>query len=328
MRNDKNKTEYTSEDYQAIARKHQMALRSNKNIFLRTGLFVAAAIIIMVLIVLAWFVANNRTDAISSTISAIDNRYVIVPGKDSDNIGFWERGNKGLEFNLSDSMKVNADSNFRNTTETGRLSPGASGKLVFTVKPIAKDLNGVIIEIEENVQFRKDDKGNVVLGSDDQDKHRNLMKGHILFFLEKNGRYYSNWIGPDSSGKYSFTISKDQFIPQDGTETTKSVTCTVYWVWPQEFHNMVYTGGGTYYRNIFETQESAGYSQLITDMNYNLNKYIMNTRAGITVSQDMSGENYSYCTQQYNLADENIGANVDFIQVRFNTREAVMGGNS
>lgn len=315
----KDKSKYTSEDYQEIARKHQDALKSNKRIFWRTGLFAAAAVIIMILIVLAWFVANNRADAIGSAISAINSRYVLVTGTDTDNIGFWERGNAELDFNLSDSMKVNSDSNLRNTTGTGRLSPGASGRLVFTVEPIAKDLNGVVIDIEQNLQFRNN------ISDDEAARYQTLLKGHILFFREKTDRHYSSWISPDDNGKYSFTINRGAFVADGSSETTEPVTCTVYWVWPQQFHNMVYTGGSTYYKNLFENTLADGYQKLIGDMNTFHNKYLYEDRQGISISQSMSGDDYIYCTEQYNLADENIGINVDYIQVRFNTHEAVTG---
>ena len=318
----------TASEYRAIALEHKEALETNKRIFVKSGLYVVLIAIILIIISIAWFVMNNRTDAVTSTISALSNRYAIVTGDVDDQPGWWERisswvkGDKPFEFDLSDSMKVNDDSNFKNKNSTSTLSPGSSGKLVFTVDPIAKDLNNIEVTLELNIELRS--------SSEDKSKLEQIIKGHILFFENKtsDGLHYEKWIKPSSDGKYRFVISKDLF--QDlNNETTNSVKKTVYWVWPQQFHNLVYTGDGVYYKNLFKSSEAKGYSDLIGDINTGKSKYFWTIPGNSSISKpeeydistQMNDELYQKCTDEYNNADQNIGQSIKYVQVRFNTSE-------
>ena len=74
----------TASEYRAIALEHKEALETNKRIFVKSGLYVVLIAIILIIISIAWFVMNNRTDAVTSTISALSNRYAIVTGDVDD----------------------------------------------------------------------------------------------------------------------------------------------------------------------------------------------------------------------------------------------------
>lgn len=312
--------EYTSADYQAIAREHKEALETNKRIFIKSAIFVILTALVIILAVLAWFAMNNRTESIPSIISAMSSRYSIVTGRDGDNVGIWERGNTLLIFDTTDKMSVNEDSNFKNTNETSKLSPGSFGELTFTVDPIANDLGEIEVIIETNLQLRKNDDNTQILSDDDAVKVARYMNGHMLFFTAKNGRYYSGWIKPDKDDKYKLTIPSSDFKDADG-KTTKSVSRTIYWIWPQQFHNYVYTGGGSYYRNLFETEQSVGYSDLISDMQDNKSRYFKGELPSVQINSNMSGADYNTCTDAFNEADQLIGEGVEFIQIRINTSE-------
>ena len=312
----KDKREYSSADYQAIAREHREALETNKRIFLRSGLFVILTALVIILAALGWFVMNNRTEAVSSLISAMSSRYALTtPG---DEIGIWERGNTSLVFDTSDKMNISDDSNFKNTGETSKLSPGSFGEIEFVVDPIATDLANIEVTIDMNLQFRNEN--NITVSETERSKLAEYVKGHILFFTHKDGRYYSDWIGPES-GSYKLTIPAAEFKDENG-KTTKNVSRKLYWIWPQQFHNYVYAGGGSYYRNLFASESSAGYSDLIKDMNNHKNRYFeCNLRDGITIGSDMNGADYDSCTDAFNEADQLIGEKVEFIQIRINTVE-------
>lgn len=313
----KDKREYSSADYQAIAREHREALETNKRIFLRSGLFVILTALVIILAALGWFVMNNRTEAVSSLISAKSSRYALTtPG---DKVGIWERGNTSLKFDISDKMNISDDSNFKNTGETSKLSPGSFGELEFIIDPIATDLGNIEATIDLNIQLRTEDGSQTA--EDNRSKVTAYVKGHILFFTEKDGRYYSGWIGPDKQGSYKLTIPAYEFKDKNG-KTTKNVSRRLYWIWPQQFHNYVYAGGGSYYRNLFASESSAGYSDLIKDMNNHKNRYFEgNLRDGITIGSDMNGADYDSCTDAFNEADQLIGEKVEFIQIRINTVE-------
>ncbi|MGN0673901.1 MAG: hypothetical protein ACI4KJ_05675 [Anaerovoracaceae bacterium] len=312
----KDTKEYTSADYQAIAREHKDALETNRRIFLRSGLFVILTALVIIIAVLGWFVMNNRTEAITSLISAKSSRYTLTtPGTE---VGFWERGGTTLEFDITDSMMISDDSNFKNTGETSKLAPGSFGEIELEIDPTATDLRGIELTIDTNLQFRSGE--GITIKDTDKTKASNYVSGHILFFTNKDGRYYSGWIGPDSAGKYKFTIPSEDFQDESG-KTTKKVKQKVYWIWPQQFHNYVYAGGGSYYRNLFASEGSAGYLKLIEDLNYNKYRYFDGSLSVGTISSDMSGSDYDACTDAFNAADQLIGEAVDFIQIRINTSE-------
>lgn len=319
---DMEKKEYTSAEYQTIAHEHKEALETNKRIFIKSAIFVLLTALVIILAVLAWFALNNRTESISSVISAMSSRYSIVTGEDGDNAGVWERGNTTLIFDTTDKMSVNEDSNFKNTNETSKLSPGSFGELTFTIDPIANDLGEIEVIIETNLQYRKNKDNTQVLTDADAIKVADYMNGHMLFFTDKNGRYYSGWIGPDENDdKYKLTIPSNDFKDKDG-KTTKSVSRTIYWVWPQQFHNYIYTGGGSYYRNLFENEDLTDYSKLINDMWEHKSRYFKGDLSSVQkIDSDMSGADYNICTDAFNEADQLIGEGVEYIQIRINTSE-------
>lgn len=326
----KKEKDRTASEYRAIALEHKESLETNKRIFVKSGLYVVIIAIILIIISIAWFVMNNRVDAVTSTVSALGSRYAIVTGDGEDQPGWWERvsswinGDKPFEFDLSDSMNVKEDSNFKNMNSTSTLSPGSSGKLVFTVDPIAKDLNTIEVTLDLNIELRNSSDG-------DKTKLEQITKGHILFFEQKtsDGKHYEKWIKPSSEdGKYRFVIPKDLFQDSNG-ETTKSVEKTVYWVWPQQFHNLVYTGDGVYYKNLFKNSEAEGYSDIIKDINTCKGKYFWTIPGNNNITKpedydiltDMTDAMYQTCTDEYNNADQNIGNRIKYVQVRFNTSE-------
>lgn len=290
-------------------------MKSRKKL-IKSVLLVILSLAVFILAVLAWFVLNNRVEGESSLISALSSRYAIVTGKEGDKVGIWERGSHDADFDFdtSDSMYVNSESNFKNTAETSKLAPGSFGELTFTVSPIAEDLGNIEVTIETNLKMRND-------SNTDYANMNRYITGHILFFTGKTGRYYHGWIGPDDSGNYGFTIPASAFMDEN-SRTTADVTRTVYWVWPQQFHNYVYTGGGTYYRNVFESESDDGYSELIDDMMKNSSRYFAGDVSGVDdISSNMSGSDYDICTEGYNNADQLIGEEIEFVQVRFRTNE-------
>lgn len=316
MNNHKGKREYTSADYQAIAREHKDAMETNRRIFLRSGLFVILTALVIIIAVLGWFIMNNRTEAVTSLISAKSSRYTLTtPGTE---VGFWERGSTTLEFDITDSMMISDDSNFKNTGETSKLAPGSFGEIELEIDPTATDLRGIELTIDTNLQFRSGE--GITIKDADKTKASNYVRGHILFFTHKDGRYYSGWIGPDDQGSYKLTIPADNFKDESG-KTTENVSCKLYWIWPQQFHNYVYAGGGSYYRNLFATEQSDGYTSLIADMNSNKGRYFDGSPSIGTINSDMSGSDYDACTDAFNAADQLIGEVVDFIQIRINTSE-------
>lgn len=292
----------TAAEYRQAADEHMRTLKDFWKDFLVSGLFVLAAIV-AIFACLAWFAANNRVSATGSTIGAKGPRYIITTDA-TGNKGVYDDGT-GATFNIADSMDVSGTSNFNNKT-AGYLAPGASGSITFYVQWLDGSPENVDVDITRSIIATTAD-----LNASAED-FKNLLTGHILFFKNKDGDgYYSNWVGS------TYTVKADEFnAAQD-----KKVTCTLYWVWPEQFRSYVVPGYLNYIRGLFKTAESNGdtsYGKLLADINGNKPRYFRykSDNPVPDVSQGMSGTDLQTCSLAYNEADEYLGNSVDKYQIR------------
>lgn len=323
----------TAAEYRQAADEHVRTLKDFWKDFLVSGLFVLAAIV-AIFACLAWFAANNRVSATGSTIGAKADRYTITAAGDADaHVGYYERTDEekkaiaGLD--TTDAMTVTLGSNLNNET-AGSLYPGARGKISFTVKPLVSDLNGITINLSRVLKVTGvgvvKDGGTL---TSEAETLLGLIKGHLLFFTscDQNG-YYSGRVENSQ-----ITIPKSSFC-DGGVETRptdKSVTITLYWVWPEYFQNFVLTGNTNYYKNLFASagDEKSDYGALQADMNTHKANYFYGSANGTSaakapaVSADMSSSNTAICSALYNNADEEIGDKVEYIQLRISAQEGV-----
>ena len=310
-----------AEQYRQTADEHVRTLKDFWKDFLVSGLFVLAAIVI-IFACLAWFAANSSVSATGSSISAKGARYTLTAegeGVAGSRVGVYD-----TVFNLQDSMTVTADSNLNNYTYDG-IYPGARGVLKFTVEPLTKDLQGIQIDLSRVLNTNKAD-------GTDGETLLNLFKSHLLFFrnMDANG-FYSNRV--DSS----FYISKDEFCEKGSTETTRPVEVNLYWVWPEYLQNFVLTGDALYYKNLFKDDKVGDYNA-IQSWIYSVNddgsvkddhrtSFYYGTSGGIAAASaprlysGMSADDIATCAELYNSADEHLGANIDYVQLRISAQE-------
>ena len=325
----------TAAEYRQAADEHVRTLKDFWKDFLVSGLFVLAAIV-AIFACLAWFAANDRVSATGSTIGAKAERYTIAAASDTDaHVGYYERNERtdkekqaiaGLD--TTDAMTVTLGSNLNNET-AGSLYPGARGKISFTVTPLVSDLNGVTINLSRVLKVTRvgvvEDGGTL---TSEAEALLGLIKGHLLFFTSCENGYYS---GRVVDGKIE--IPKSAFCEEGKTTnpTNKSVSITLYWVWPEYFQNFVLTGNTNYYKNLFASagDEKSDYGALQADMNTHKANYFYGTASDKSaadapaVSADMSSSDTAICSALYNNADEQIGDKVEYIQLRMSAREGV-----
>lgn len=328
----------TAAEYRQAADEHVRTLKDFWKDFLVSGLFVLAAIV-AIFACLAWFAANNRVSATGSTIGAKAGRYTLTAageGESGAHVGYYERSERTPEekhaidgLDAPDAMTVTLGSNLNNET-AGSLYPGARGKITFTVKPLASDLNGVTINLSRVLKVT----GIVGVVGDggtlapEAEALLGLIKGHLLFFTSCENGYYSGRV-VDSKIK----IHKSAFCENgDMTKpTNKPVTINLYWVWPEYFQNFVLTGNTNYYKNLFAAagDEKSDYGALQADMNEHKVNYFYGAANGTSaanapaVSADMSFSDTAICSALYNNADEQIGNKVKYIQLRISAQEGV-----
>ena len=225
----KEKEELTAEEYRQKAQKQIELLKNQWKIFFRTGIIVVAAVIVMIVASIAWFVSNTRVDATGVAIQPADmpfdlaaagtksdasadrGRYdellTVSPGasREIDGKKYWSTDGS----HTSICWAVTSESNMNNTGEDGKptgIEPGSYGKMTFYIIPNKDGPLKVTLDLvltgyqiadgkknEENVT--KNDLTEVTDPSLQQ-----LLEGHVLLFAgydEKAGRY-KGWISEDA----------------------------------------------------------------------------------------------------------------------------------
>lgn len=332
-------------EYHRAADEHVDALKGFWKRFLTSGLFVLAAIVI-ILAALAWFAANNHVSAATSGVSAKSNQRIAISGVSAEGakVGYYERDTTPSEsktsLDVSDAMGVgtvelengNASVTFdlNNSGETGgALVPGSSGQLQITVTPLANDVRDVTVSIDWGIATANGATANEQTADATLSSLRELVRGHIMLFQGRDNGYYSSPIlandGPN--GVQSFTIERSQFCEKGSTLTTKPVSVVLYWVWPEQFQSFVLTGDTNYRQNLFASTGASGYADTLANINASPNRFFR-TESGESVQSvpecksGMSSADLQACSNYYNNADEAIGKNVAFVQPRFSITES------
>ncbi len=310
--------------YRATADEHVQTLKNFWKNFLVSGLFVVAAVVI-ILACLAWFMNNNRVGTTGVGVSAAGVRYAITAEGDRAGSYDSDASNKASgKLNTSDSMNVSVTSNLSNYDGSAKLVPGSHGSFTFTVTPYADDVHNITVNLNRCLVTRQGGVYPTANAESDAtlEPLLKLLSGHIVFFenIDSNG-FYEQPILNDA-----LTIDESAF----GGSNRISVTKTIYWVWPEHFRDFVLTGSANYEQYLFATPDAEGHSNLLKNINDNdsWNKYFreserpMNAQGVITVEQGMPTADLQACSDAYDAADEEIGNNVQYIQIRLTANEA------
>lgn len=293
----------TAGEYRQAAEGHTQTLKDFWKNFLVSGLFVVAAVVI-ILACLAWFFNNSQVTATGVGVSAAGARYSIMA--DGDKKGVYDQPS-GL--GSSDSMNVSVTSNLNNYDGTGTLAPGSYGQITFTVTPMTKDLRDIKIQLSRDIKPRNGSSVDSSVGL--------LASGHILFFEDTDGDFYKDPVLDDE-----LTIARNSFCEKDSSETTKSVTKTLYWVWPEHFRNIVLTGRLNYEKNLFAPTSGDGYTDLLDLINgENSWQRFFVTKPAASASGSMPTSEMQECSDAYDAADEKIGREIQYMQVRLTAEE-------
>lgn len=301
-----------AEGYRAAADEHAQTLKDFWKRFMASGLFVVAALVI-ILACVAWFLNNSQVKANGIDTSTAGARYTLSSDGTQQGAYDQEAGKADSQthqagLDVTDSMNVSATSNLVNLSENDVLGPGSYGQLTFTVTPYADDLGDVQIDISREFKGKQGAVSEAV---------KALASGHVLFFEARDGSgYYESPILNNE-----LTITKNDFQDASG-KTTKPVTKTLYWVWPEYIQNFVYTGKANYYKNLFAADNDS-YKTMQNYINANPSSFYSVT-SGQTIpslSSTMSSADLATCATAYNKADDEIGNAVEYFQVRLTANE-------
>ena len=229
----KEKEELTAEEYRQKAQKQIELLKNQWKIFFRTGIIVVAAVIVMIVASIAWFVSNTRVDATGVAIRPADmpfdlaaagtksdasadrGRYdellTVSPGasREIDGKKYWSTDGS----HTSICWAVTPESNMNNTGEAGKptgIEPGSYGKMTFYIIPnkdgplkVTLDLVLTGYQIADNKKNEENVTKNDLTEVTDPSLQQ-LLEGHVLLFAGYNeaAGCYKGWISRDA-GEWS-----------------------------------------------------------------------------------------------------------------------------
>lgn len=90
----KDNVQKTAEEYIKCAEEHRAASKESLSIFLKTGIIMAAALIVMITLLLAWFVSNTNVSGSTASISANNGQRFYLATKKADSQGVYDCNSK------------------------------------------------------------------------------------------------------------------------------------------------------------------------------------------------------------------------------------------
>lgn len=295
-------------------------LKKFRKELLKTGVFVFAGVIALVLGAIAWFVSNNRVQSGTGSVSA-RHEEVKIASK-----GLRQDAEKQL-LKLADGTAYQYKEETYYYTENGEIalylsedyvvSPGATGTVDFFVIPTHDGAMTVNLYIGLSGYEEKNIDGKTQVERIEDSALDALLSGHILLFNEYENGHYSGWIsngGTDGILNNTITIT----LPED-TKEGVPYPVKIYWIWPLRYENMVldlYEAGSTEYEKRFhpfveDQAKTENMSSLSETSSYKYSRIFLTKE---TTLNDKDSR-----TRAYNLADEYIGSNVDYLYLTIKT---------
>ena len=263
MQGKKKKEELTPEEYRQQARDKISEVKNEWKVFLRTGIIMFVALVVIIIACIAWFVSNNKVTISGTKVQSAGSEFELaaVAKPNSENsAGVYDelldvpegtatiiKNQKFLATNgskTSITWAITDDCNMNNNTKGG-IEPGASGKMTFYIISHKKGPLSVTLDLtlagytgEETAAKSSD------LKKADETAQQ-LLKGHVLLFAgyDSVARSYKGWISEDA-GSWSMTLDSEEVVlsrAENGKLTwsvknAKKDTAypvTLYWVWPE-----------------------------------------------------------------------------------------------
>lgn len=343
----------------ASAEAHKKELKEFWITFATTGVIIVTIVAFIARGGLGWFVSNTKVGGTSVSISAAGQMDFALA-----TVGKKEQGVYDSLFKLSydliqekiggtdyyiasgnSSFRVDSDKNLNNYLANADLRPGNRGNFDLYVIRHTNKSEMVLRPIFS--AWYEPDSGDVYKDAfSDENPNRKtaaeFLKGHILLFakMDEKGMYSDN-IDLTENISISFfdnTASASQVKKGEtntfewgkcvaSEESTKVYRFPIYWVWPEQFGNFIYTGN-SYNKNLFENKQSEDYRYFISQMKdaqgYKNFFFIEEGSERPDINSIISGNNYQTATKNYelysdwyNAADEEIGMYISYIELGF-----------
>ena len=343
------------------AEEHKEALKNIWTTFAATGVIIIAILVLAFVIGWGWFASNTRVSGTMGTVSPAVHRDFSLATLGTKTQGVYD----GI-FHLSDSLetetidgtefyvasanssfRVGSDKNLNNYLANADLRPGSSGSFdLYVIRRTRK--SEMVLRPVFSAWYENSSKGNgykdaFTEENTDAGNAAEFLKGHFLLFTDINEKgMYSGNIDFTKQITVDFSGSDGPAASQNGSAVlndtlwgekvcsegeTEVYRLPVYWVWPEQFGNFIYTGN-SYNKNLFADKSSADYTYFLSEMqgDSSFKKFFLMEDdierpplETITSPKDYNTatKNYELYSSWYNAADEEIATRISYIELGF-----------
>ncbi len=308
-------------------------IEQDKKYIKKSSTLAFAALIAIIALCIAWYVANTRVTGTSVSVSAKnDIPFVLASVGERQNAEskylLDENGNQRLRDGEAKKYSSYIDAKTGAKIETEEkdyyiginelawrldgqesLRPGEMGELEFYFIPTKSGANKTKVNVTIKIEAKKLDGNKIVENTDT--KLQNLVNGHILLFQNLNNENgFSGWLYKE--GTNTMTIN----APEGGFEKDVLYKVKMYWVWPKYFRNYVFDSRNTY-GDLFTdiSDKNKDYIELLKYVNSHKEDIFGDSIITDEINKKISDEILDNCSKYYNEADEYIGQSKCYIYV-------------
>lgn len=347
----------TAEEHRKCAEEHRAAAKAMLFTFLKTGIIMAAALIVILAISIAWFVSNTNVRSADINISANNAQRFYLATKKEDSQGVYDNYSQ-TNSNLQEALK-----HFKRiSSETVQELPQFQiGTTTITgsdnIEYIVGDADGISLMVNstsnvknttQNEYVGPGSKGEMtfyIIPTVAGDNQVNITVSLAAYQLSKpnNGEVTAQLVnksqlskilcghillfqGKDAQGNYVNQIEpalgedgtiRFTFTKKDNWVINQPIEITLYWIWPYRFENLVYPGQPD---SVFKTSGDAqnGFLAWVNDHKEN----IAYTNESLSnANADMSNSDFSKWSSGYNRGDQLIGDSAAYFVWTIRTEE-------
>ena len=308
---------------------------------IKFGSLTVFALIVLIFATISWFTSNSSTSSDSMGVTIASDPYQIEPLSGIPSI--FERYRlddiKSSDALVWDMTADNNMDNYNSASDIG-ISPGSHGTVSFYVKP-----GGESVDLDLSFFIN----GYEYSSSEDEDTHEvtetmtpvnselaRYLAGHIFLFQNRTTIYYKDTEGHDTARVKSYRYS-DPILPDASyerkierrtfTAADAETPVNIYWVWPKTLSTLV---DATANDNVniepfcdWQSSTDSTYNDIVQSITDDPTRYFSGYTAGETaLTAAVISDDYDTYSAMYDLVDNDIGTNVDFITLKMTTSES------
>ena len=338
----------TAEEHRKCAEEHRAAAKAMLSTFLKTGIIMTAALIVILAISIAWFVSNTNVRSTSMSIAANNGQRFYLATKKEDSQGVYDNYSQ-TNSNLQEALKYFKRISSGTVQELPKFQIGTTTIIGSdNIEYIVGDADGISLMVNSTSNVKNTTQNDYVgpgsrgemtfymIPTVEGENQVNITVSLAAYGLSKpnNGEVTAQLVdngqlskilcghmllfqGKDAQGHYAKqiepTLGEDgtirfTFAKTDEWVINQPIEITLYWIWPYRFENLVYPGQPY---SVFQTSGDAQ-TELLKWVNRHKD-YIAYTNESLSDAKaDMTNADFSKWSSGYNRGDQLIGDNVAY----------------